>query len=135
MFVSLVDFRIRTKPCIRSIRSTRLRARYVVDGLVARILLFQTDNSFSFNPKQSKKKRDELDFNVLKQAQGIHAPLRLMMERKLCKDVGRLPFLPSSNLMLEVLEGREDDLDFSDFFKGNERCISKAFLLSKIGKK
>lgn len=67
---------------------------------------------------QAKKRSDDLDFNVLKQAQGIHAPLRLMMERKLCKDIGRLPFLPSSNLMLEVLEGRQDDLDFSDFFRG-----------------
>lgn len=65
-----------------------------------------------------KKKRDDLDFDVLKNGQGIHAPLRLMMERKLCKDIGRLPFLQSSNLMLEVLEGRQDDLDFSDFFKG-----------------
>ena len=44
-----------------------------------------------------------------------------MMERRLCKDVGRLPFLQSSNLMLEVLEGRQDDLDFSDFFRGKNK--------------
>lgn len=59
-----------------------------------------------------------MDFDVLKRSQGIHAPLRLMMERNLCKDIGRLPFLPSSNFMLEVLEGRQDDLDISDCFRG-----------------
>lgn len=34
--------------------------------------------------------------------QGLHAPLRLAMERRAVQQVGRLPFLPSSNLHLQV---------------------------------
>jgi proteasome maturation protein len=56
--------------------------------------------------------------DLLKKTQGIHAPLRVMIERKIASGVGRLPFLKSSNLMLDVLEGRQEYLDFSDFFKG-----------------
>lgn len=39
---------------------------------------------------------------VLRNTQGLHAPLRLAMERRAAKQIGRLPFLPSSNLQLDV---------------------------------
>lgn len=74
---------------------------------------------FVFQNKQHEIKQDQLRLDLLKKTQGIHAPLRLLMEKKLASGVGRLPFLKSSNLMLDVIDGRQEYLDFSDFFKGN----------------
>ena len=47
---------------------------------------------------------------VLRNTQGIHAPLRLAMELKAAEKIGRLPFLPSSNMMRDVILGRDDDI-------------------------
>ena len=51
---------------------------------------------------------------MLRNVQGLHAPLRIMMELKSLKNVGRLPFLPSSNLSRDVILGRDDYIDFDD---------------------
>ena len=53
---------------------------------------------------------DMIQMGILKQTQGMHAPLRLMMERDAADRVSRLPFLPSSRLMRDVLDGRDEDL-------------------------
>lgn len=42
--------------------------------------------------------------------QGIHAPMRIAMELKATEKIGRLPFLSSSNLMKDVLLGRDEDI-------------------------
>lgn len=55
---------------------------------------------------------------MLRNVQGIHAPLRLLAERKAASKVGHLPFLPRSNLMLEVLDGRDELLTPNDIFDG-----------------
>ena len=47
---------------------------------------------------------------MLRNTQGLHAPLRLAMELKSTEKIGRLPFLPSSNLMRDVILGRDDDI-------------------------
>lgn len=59
-----------------------------------------------------------MNFQILRSVQGIHAPLRLMMERKMASKVGHLPILPSSNVMLETLEGRDETIDFNDLYNG-----------------
>ena len=56
-----------------------------------------------------------LEMNMLRNTQGLHAPLKMAMELKAAKKVGRLPFLPSSNLMADVLLGRDDQISFEDF--------------------
>lgn len=56
----------------------------------------------------------QLNLNMLRNIQGIHAPLRIMMELKSLSNVGRLPFLPSSNLSRDVILGRDDCIDFDD---------------------
>lgn len=61
---------------------------------------------------------DEMNYSMLRSTQGIHAPLKLMMEKNYASKVGRLPFLPSSNLMLEVLEGRDESIGFEDIYNG-----------------
>lgn len=55
-----------------------------------------------------------MNMNMLRNVQGIHAPLRISMELKAFQNVGRLPFLPSSNLSADIISGRDDYLDFSD---------------------
>ncbi|XP_034251082.1 proteasome maturation protein [Thrips palmi] len=56
-----------------------------------------------------------MEMNMLRNTQGLHAPLKMAMELKAAHKVGRLPFLPSSNLMADVLLGRDDQLSFEDF--------------------
>ncbi|KAL7747208.1 hypothetical protein RI367_007419 [Sorochytrium milnesiophthora] len=46
---------------------------------------------------------------------GLHAPIRLQMERALVSQVQRLPVLPSSNLALEILSGKDTSIDVEDF--------------------
>ena len=50
----------------------------------------------------------------MRNVQGIHAPLRIMMELRSLNNVGRLPFLPSSNLSRDIILGRDDHIDFDD---------------------
>lgn len=60
------------------------------------------------------------NMNMLRDIQGIHAPLRIAMELKAFDNVGRLPFLPSSNLSRDVILGHDDSLDFCDIFNPPE---------------
>ena len=58
--------------------------------------------------------KDKMDFVMLRNLQGVHAPLRLQMERKSASQVSRLPFLQSSNLMLDSLTGKLDTIEYED---------------------
>lgn len=53
-----------------------------------------------------------MEMIMLRNTQGIHAPLRLAMELKSAEKVGRLPFLPSSNVMRDVILGRDEDIGY-----------------------
>lgn len=70
--------------------------------------------------KSYSVREEAMNMAILKKTQGIGAPLKLMMERKAASEVGRLPFLPSSNLMKEVLEGKDEDLGFESFLGNPE---------------
>ncbi|KAG8222347.1 hypothetical protein J437_LFUL001334 [Ladona fulva] len=59
-------------------------------------------------------RREMIDFNILRNTQGLHAPLRLQMERKAAAKVGHLPFLPSTRPSLDVLLGRDEEIGFED---------------------
>ncbi|KAG4066012.1 hypothetical protein HA402_001259 [Bradysia odoriphaga] len=62
----------------------------------------------------------ERDMQMLRKFEGLHAPLKLAMERHAFKTVGRLACLPSSNAHLDVLSGRDEMIDFTDFLGGAE---------------
>ena len=53
--------------------------------------------------------------NALRSIQGIHAPMRLAAEIRAVRNMGRLPFLASSNASLDALTGRDFDFGFADF--------------------
>lgn len=68
--------------------------------------------------KNFKQKNEEMNFSTLRKIQGIHAPLKLKMERIAVSKVGHLPCLPSSNLMLDTLTGQDELVDFGDILNG-----------------
>ena len=50
------------------------------------------------------------------QIYGLHAPLKMKMERLVvAKNMKRLSVLPRSNLSADVLTGRDEWFDFEDF--------------------
>ncbi|KIM21998.1 hypothetical protein M408DRAFT_333120 [Serendipita vermifera MAFF 305830] len=64
--------------------------------------------------------QDDLKLNLYRNVYGLHAPVRLMMERKLVSQNPHFPALPQSNVHLDVLMGRDTTLDVSDFFGGGD---------------
>ncbi|KAF7996618.1 hypothetical protein HCN44_002264 [Aphidius gifuensis] len=57
---------------------------------------------------------------MLRNVQGLHAPMRLAMELKAAERVGRHPFMPSSGLMRDVLLGRDEEIGFEDVLNCSE---------------
>jgi len=64
--------------------------------------------------------QDKIRMTVLRNTQGVHAPFRLMMERRAASQVSRLPFLPSHRVALDVLTGNDECVGFEDFLGGQE---------------
>lgn len=62
----------------------------------------------------------ETNLQMLRRNEGIAAPMRIMMEIQAFKHVGRLPFLPSSRVHLDVITGRDETIDFADFLGSEE---------------
>jgi len=58
--------------------------------------------------------QQQMDYTMLRNMQGIHAPMRLSMERHNAARMQRLPCLASSRLMLDSLTGRLDSVDYED---------------------
>ena len=65
--------------------------------------------------------QDATRLTMYRQIYGIHAPVKLLMERQLVSRAtsGRIPDLPSSNLSLDILMGRDETIDFEDFLTGS----------------
>ncbi|KAH3834387.1 proteasome maturation protein-like isoform X2 [Dreissena polymorpha] len=57
-----------------------------------------------------------MDFAMLRNLQGLHAPLKLQMELNITQKMRRLPGLGSSHVLEESLTGRDMMLDFEDIF-------------------
>ncbi|KAL0133037.1 hypothetical protein PUN28_000645 [Cardiocondyla obscurior] len=70
--------------------------------------------------KNYQKNQERMDMILLRNTQGLHAPLRIAMELKATEKIGRLPFLPSSNVMQDVLRGKDQDIGFEDVFNTSE---------------
>ncbi|XP_067661467.1 proteasome maturation protein-like [Haliotis asinina] len=74
---------------------------------VSRHPLEHTESNWVENQRQ-------MDMAMLRNMQGLHAPLRLQMERNVTSRFQRLPCLNSSNLLEDTLTGRDDLIDFGD---------------------
>jgi proteasome maturation protein len=67
-------------------------------------------NVFQFAANQERA-----HMRILRSTQGIHAPLRMQMEKKATSMAGgRLPFLHSERLGLQVLNGTDTTIAFED---------------------
>ncbi|XP_054575700.1 proteasome maturation protein [Eptesicus fuscus] len=64
--------------------------------------------------KNFQLNQDKMNFSTLRNIQGLFAPLKLQMEFKAVQQVQRLPFLPSSNLSLDILRGNDETIGFED---------------------
>ncbi|XP_043267776.1 proteasome maturation protein [Venturia canescens] len=66
------------------------------------------------------KNRLQREMVMLRNIQGLHAPMRLAMELKTADKVGRLPFLHSSKVMRDVILGRDEEIGFEDILNTHE---------------
>ncbi|KAI8824150.1 proteasome maturation factor UMP1 [Fimicolochytrium jonesii] len=65
--------------------------------------------------KNWKETHDQLQMTTHRQTFGLHAPLRLQMEKAIVSQIRRIPVLPTRNLGLDILEGRDSTIDYEDF--------------------
>ncbi|KAK6637477.1 hypothetical protein RUM44_007894 [Polyplax serrata] len=65
--------------------------------------------------KNFRNNQIKLNNSVMLHAQGPAGPLIQAMELRAVKQIGRHPFLPSSNFQLDVLTGKDMEMDFDDF--------------------
>ncbi|KAG6333287.1 hypothetical protein ID866_5805 [Astraeus odoratus] len=64
--------------------------------------------------------QDNLKMTMLRDLYGLHTPARVLMERKVVSKGAHMPALQRSNIHLDILMGRDETLDPSDFFLGME---------------
>ncbi|CAF3623978.1 unnamed protein product [Rotaria sordida] len=60
------------------------------------------------------EKNDTFHHHMARSVLGIQAPLKLKTELQIANKLGRLPCLPSSRLMVDVLRGTNEDISFED---------------------
>ncbi|KAI5834793.1 regulator of mushroom formation [Schizophyllum commune Tattone D] len=67
--------------------------------------------------------QDNLKLNMQRNVYGMHAPMRLLMERKIVtQGMQSLPGMPQSNIHLDILMGRDETIEPADIFLGPERA-------------
>ncbi|KAK7688290.1 hypothetical protein QCA50_008660 [Cerrena zonata] len=59
--------------------------------------------------------QDNLKLTTLRNVYGLHAPVRLLMERRAVSYNPHMPAYPTSNIHLDVLMGRDEALECADF--------------------
>ncbi|KAL1918590.1 uncharacterized protein VTP21DRAFT_2612 [Calcarisporiella thermophila] len=58
--------------------------------------------------------QQSLKLEMHRRVYGIHAPVRLLMEKNIVAQMQRLPGLPSSGVGLDILAGKDESLEFED---------------------
>ena len=76
-----------------------------------------------FLDQKHAAKQEEIDMGMLRKMQGLHAPLRLHMEKMAVKDVGHLPCLYRHNAMLDALTGKTFVLFFILNLRFQIKCV------------
>ncbi|XP_057604022.1 proteasome maturation protein-like [Hippopotamus amphibius kiboko] len=64
--------------------------------------------------KNFQLNQDKMNFSTLRNIRGLFAPLKLQIEFKAVQQVQRLPFLPSSDLSLDILRCNDETVGFED---------------------
>ncbi|KAJ7748470.1 proteasome maturation factor UMP1 [Mycena maculata] len=64
--------------------------------------------------------QDNLKLTLQRNLHGMHAPMRLLMERKIVAASPHMPVMDHSNLHLDILMGRDETIEPVDIFGGME---------------
>ncbi|KAH8834894.1 proteasome maturation factor UMP1 [Flagelloscypha sp. PMI_526] len=67
--------------------------------------------------------QDNLKLTMQRNMYGMHAPMRLLMERKMVGLSPHMPGLPANNLHLDILMGRDEAIEAVDIFGGMEHQL------------
>ncbi|XP_030763561.1 proteasome maturation protein [Sitophilus oryzae] len=80
------------------------------------------ENVHALQPSEQNYRQNihGMNMSILRNNQGLHAPLRIAMELKSAKKVGHLPFLKSHNVMHDSLTGRDLEIGPEDLFNTGE---------------
>ncbi|KAF8887756.1 proteasome maturation factor UMP1 [Infundibulicybe gibba] len=80
----------------------------------------KTESSLRGRLENWEETQDNLKLNLQRNLYGMHAPMRLLMERKIVNTCPPMPGLPQSNLHLDILMGRDETIGPADVFGGME---------------
>ncbi|KAI6032087.1 hypothetical protein PISMIDRAFT_675796 [Pisolithus microcarpus 441] len=81
----------------------------------------KSTNSLQHRLDHWEETQDNLKLTMLRDLYGLHAPARLLMERRAVSTNPHMPALQRSNIHLDILMGRDETLSPSDLFLGMER--------------
>ncbi|CAL8072374.1 unnamed protein product [Orchesella dallaii] len=100
-----------------SSKQFELPADALIHGLAAKYKGAQllTPHPLEQTEKTHWNRLEQHDMAMLRKIQGLHAPLKLQMERKSVMKVGHLPFLPRHNVAHDALTGRDELIGFEDY--------------------
>lgn len=75
----------------------------------------EVNHPLELSEKNYALREEKLNLAMLRNNQGLHAPFKIMAELRATKQVGRLPFMESSNLSTDTLKNNDEFIDFTDF--------------------
>ncbi|CAH0669115.1 unnamed protein product [Spodoptera exigua] len=94
----------------------------LVAGLAATKSKLGMSHPIEISEKNYHLNQEKMNMAMLRNIQGLHAPLKLTMEMKFTNKVGHLPFLQRSNFQHDVLTGKHLDIGFEDILNTPELC-------------
>ncbi|KAF7306439.1 hypothetical protein MIND_00435100 [Mycena indigotica] len=80
----------------------------------------KTESGLKERLENWEETQDNMKLTLQRNMHGMHAPLRLLMERKIVSANPHMPVFPQSNLHLDILMGRDETIEPVDIFGGME---------------
>jgi len=94
--------------------------RYGPRSLAAEV---KTHDGFKDRLENWEQTQDNMKLTLQRNIYGMHAPMRLLMERKIVSHNPHMPALPRSNVHLDILMGRDETIEPFDIFGGMEKDL------------
>ncbi|XP_033113457.1 proteasome maturation protein-like [Anneissia japonica] len=69
-----------------------------------------------YSEKHYVENQQEITMQMLRNTQGLHAPLKLRLEQHMLKQIPKGPCIASTNVGLETLTGEDETIDVKDVF-------------------
>eukprot|EP00093_Oithona_nana_P008375 08375.XXX_306364_306747_1 [CDS] Oithona nana genome sequencing. len=97
-----------------------IKGEFGIDDKLSTGLQRQVDKQTPIHPIQMSerhyhKNQEKALAENMRKVQGLHAPLKMMYEKKAVSRVGHFPCISNrSNFQLDILEGNDDIISFND---------------------